>query len=108
MIAEYIEEYYTNARKPVDDIISQNREYFDDLYDIGIIYVWGFSFSDVDMPYLKEIIAVNDNPTEIKWHVSYYKDEEIALFRSKLSTIGIDCDRQVFVHPLSSWQIARK
>lgn len=103
MIAENIEEYYENARKPVAKIISANRDYFDDLYDVKTIYVWGFSFSNVDMPYLKEIIVANDNPEEIKWHISYYKEDEIDKFKSSLSSLSIDCVNQVSFDPLSSW-----
>lgn len=107
MIAEGVEEYYSQAHKPVEEIISSNRDYFDDLYDIKIIYVWGFSFSDVDMPYIKEIIAANDEPEKIKWNISFYKEKEIDNFKKKLTSLGVDCDRQVSFKPLSFWQISK-
>lgn len=105
MIAEGVEEYYSEAHKPVERIISSNRDYFDDLYDVKTIYVWGFSFSDVDIPYIKEIISVNQEPEKIKWYVSYYKTEEEEQFRACLSSLGIDCDHQVSFKPLTYWQI---
>ena len=103
MIAENVEEYYSNAHKPVDKIIASNRQYFDDLKDIKTIYVWGFSFSDVDMPYIKEIISVNDEPEKIKWNVSYYKEEEKDKFKARLSSLGVDCDQRASFKPLSFW-----
>lgn len=49
-------------------------EYFGTLIDSdlqGIFeYVWGFSFSKVDQPYIRKIISSNDNPQEIQWYVS--------------------------------------
>lgn len=104
MIAESIEEYYSEAKKPVSKIIEDNSEYFKDLYDIKTIYVWGFSFSNVDMLYLKAIVDNNDTPEEIRWNVSYYKDSEVSQFKAQLASIGVDCDRQATFHPLSYWQ----
>jgi len=104
MIAEGIEEYYTNAKKPVAQIVQNNTEYFRDLYDVRSIYVWGFSFSKVDMPYLKAIVDNNDYPEEIRWNVSYYKDTEIPQFKAQLTSIGIDCENRVTFRPLSYWQ----
>ncbi|MDE6003992.1 MAG: bacteriophage abortive infection AbiH family protein [Oscillospiraceae bacterium] len=106
MIAESVEGYYSEAHKPVDQLIKANRQYFDDLYDVKTIFVWGFSFGDVDMPYLKEIIAVNDEPETIKWNISYYKEEEKEKFRARLMSLGVDCDQQASFKPLSFWQIS--
>lgn len=104
MIAEGIEEYYSEAKKPVEEILNRNAEYFKDLYDIQTIYVWGFSFSQVDMPYLKAVVDNNEYPEEIRWHVSYYNEEEITQFKSQLTSIGIDCKNRAEFRPLSSWQ----
>lgn len=104
MIAEGIEEYYSEAKKPVSQIINANAEYFQDLYDIRTIYVWGFSFSNVDMPYLKAIVENNDSPENIRWNVSYYNDIEIPRFKTQLASIGVDCEKQVTFKPLSHWE----
>lgn len=104
-IAEAAESYYEESRKPVEDIIAQNQAYFSDLYDVRIIYVWGFSFNKVDIPYLKKIIASNDYPDDIKWNVSYYSEDERGKFGNILSELGVDVDRQVRFRHLASWQL---
>lgn len=37
----------------------------------------GFSFSDVDLPYMKEIIK-NINTEEVTWRISYHIDETVS------------------------------
>ncbi|MBD5401265.1 hypothetical protein HDR58_00480, partial [bacterium] len=103
-IAEAAESYYEESRKPVDEIIAQNQSYFSDLYDVRFIYVWGFSFNKVDIPYMKKIIASNDYPEDIKWNVSYLTDEERERFAIILSDMGVDVERQVTLRHLTYWQ----
>lgn len=105
-IAEAAESYYDESRKPVEDIIAQNQTYFSDLYDVRIIYVWGFSFNKVDIPYLKRIIDSNDFPEDIKWNVSYFRDEERGKFANILSALRVDVDRQVSFRHLADWQLS--
>ena len=105
-IAEAAESYYDESRKPVQEIIDKNLSYFRDLYDVRIIFVWGFSFNKVDIPYLKKIIYSNDCPEDIKLYVSYYSDEERSKFANILSEIGIDIAKQVKFRHLSDWQLS--
>lgn len=72
-LTDAVESYYADAIKPVDKIIASNASYFKSLYDVRTIYVWGFSFSKVDKPYLREIIASNDNPMSVQWYVSIFR-----------------------------------
>lgn len=104
-IAEAAESYYDESRKPVEDIIAQNQTYFSDLYDVKIIYVWGFSFNKVDIPYIRKIIASNDYPEDIKWNISYFSDEERVKFVTILSELGVDVNRQVPFRHLADWQL---
>jgi hypothetical protein len=103
-IAEGAEEYYEASKKPVDKIICDNIVYFDDLYDISSIYVWGFSFNKIDMPYLKKIVEVNEDPGNIRWYVSYYSEKEIDAFSDALRSIGVDVEKCVEFKPLVAWQ----
>lgn len=104
-IADAAESYYDESRKPVQEIIDGNINYLSDLYDVRIIYVWGFSFNKVDIPYLKMIIDSNEYPEEIKWYVSYYGDEERSKFANTLSELGVEVDRQVKFGHLADWQL---
>lgn len=105
-IAEAAESYYDESRKPVQEIINGNISYFRDLYDVRTIFVWGFSFNKVDIPYLKKIIGSNDYPERVKWNVSFFSDEERGKFANVLSDLGIEVDRQVVFRHLADWQLS--
>jgi hypothetical protein len=98
-----VETYFEESRKPVERIIKDNKEYFDSLSDVRVIYVWGFSFNKVDMPYIKRILETNDNPSEIKWYVSFYSELELARFQNVLNSIGVETSMIEFKQ-LSAWQ----
>ncbi len=54
-------------RKPVESIINANQLFFESLSNVEDITVYGFSFSSIDMPYIKEIFKhVKYN---VKWHI---------------------------------------
>lgn len=74
---------------------------------VEVIYVLGFSFNPIDMPYIRRIIECNDAPENIRWNVSHYNDEEKSKFQQILANLGIDVDSRVQFHPLSHWQIRR-
>lgn len=106
-IAESAETYYEESRKPVVEIIMNNLDYFRDLYDVRTVYVWGFSFSKVDIPYIREIIRNNDYPEDIRWYVSYRGEEEEKRFKEILTDLGVDVEIQVDLKPMSHWQLSR-
>ena len=61
-----------SQRKPVGDIMQNNIEFFNALNDVTNIHVYGFSFSDVDMPYLDKITEIAKGA---KWEISDYQDK---------------------------------
>lgn len=62
-------------RKDVDGIIAKNKDFFQSLHYIGTIHIYGFSFADVDIPYLMEV-AKNVDIGNVEIEISYYKDED--------------------------------
>lgn len=50
----------------------------------------GFSFSAVDMPYLKAIMASNDAFEDVKWKVSKYSGDDEIRAINRLTEIGIN------------------
>lgn len=56
-----------SLRKPVENIIECNNEFFEQLSKIEEVFSYGFSFGEVDEPYIKDIIKnVSDSLT---WNV---------------------------------------
>ena len=77
-------EWMNKLVKDSASIIHTNQSFFDGLSDIKQIIVYGLSFSEIDWPYLDEIIRQTgkDKP----WFISYHdnKDsEQIKLFIQK-------------------------
>ena len=57
-------------KKPVDDLIVENRHYFNSLEGLKKLIVLGFSYSEIDLPYLREIFEVTGEDINVKfgWH----------------------------------------
>ncbi len=63
-VAEGYTSINESLRKPVEDIIKCNNEFFGQLSKIEEVVSYGFSFGEVDEPYIKEIIkSLSDSVT---------------------------------------------
>lgn len=63
-----------SQRKPVLDIIKKYKDRFNSFNEVADIHIYGFSFSDIDLPYLDKIVEVVDI-CNTSWEVSDYKGE---------------------------------
>lgn len=63
-----------DLRKPVDAIIERHRGVFEFLRDVEKVYVYGLSFSDIDMKYIAEIIRNHNAASSIQWEISYFSE----------------------------------
>lgn len=80
--------HLSNQRKPIEELIGKLHFLLNEWKNINVIHVYGFSFSDIDMPYIEEI-AHWIECKNVKWEVSYFDDDEEELFVNKLVSIGI-------------------
>lgn len=64
-----------SLRKPVEELIKKHECFFNSLYSVHNIYVYGLSLSEIDIPYLAEIASKAKHGI---WEFSYYskKDKE--------------------------------
>ena len=106
-ITESVESYYYDSQKPVEKIISSNVSYFASLHDVKTIYVWGFSFSKVDQPYIRKIISSNDNPQAIQWYVSIFSEADKTKALDTLLPLSISVDN-IHFKPMSDFMINPK
>ncbi|MCL2760928.1 MAG: bacteriophage abortive infection AbiH family protein [Desulfuromonadales bacterium] len=79
---------YSTLKKPTDEIIEDNIDFFDNLSSISEIIVLGHSMNEIDLPYYKKIRGVVDDST--LWRVSYYWPEEENALKQILISIGIE------------------
>lgn len=83
-----IEQIYEQLRKNTDLIIKSCNFFKLDLKNIDEIYSYGFSFSDVDMPYIKEFCSKLDTKN-ITWFLSDFDSEDTRkIYISKIKRCG--------------------
>ena len=67
---------YNINKKPVNRCIINNQLFFEKLEGVINIYSYGFSFGDVDMPYIKKICHSIGNTSNVTWHFNDYGIKE--------------------------------
>ena len=77
------------------------------IHDVKTIYVWGFSFSKVDQPYIRKIISSNDNPQAIQWYVSIFSEADKTKALDTLLPLSIPVDN-IHFKPMSDFLINPK
>ncbi len=81
-------------KKPVQEIMENNENYFKSLNDIEAVVILGHSLNDIDMPYFEKIFQSTESAN---WVVSYYEAEEKDAHLSKLLKIGVAIERMYFL-----------
>lgn len=79
---------FYSYKKNVDGIIETHSEVFDKLSDVREIYIYGFSFSDIDNPYIKKIIDCNQKKDVLSFEISWYHNQDIINMTKFFSSIG--------------------
>lgn len=77
-----------NQRKPVEEIIASNKELFEQFKHVKEVNVFGFSWSDIDLPYIEKITSVIDTKA-VQWNVSYHSKDNKDEYKDKLCSLGI-------------------
>ena len=67
-------ESIVSLKKDVEGCIEKNQQFFNEILDVERIYVYGFSFSSIDIPYLEKII-MRTKP-ETHWVISWYLQDD--------------------------------
>lgn len=79
-----------NEAKKAKDRISLSEDRFAELYyNIKHYVIMGFSFNEIDMPYIEEIVKVNGDIHCADWEVYWYSVGEANLFLERLQKLGI-------------------
>lgn len=75
--------------KHVQERITQNKNKFALYSNIRHYVSMGFSFNNIDMPYIKEIVSVNNSIHDADWNSYFHSDEEKTKFFNIISELGI-------------------
>ena len=71
--------------------IANHKEFFSSLKNVTEVYSIGFSFSEVDLPYIKEICQ-NIDTAKIEWYFTKYNEDnnEIEWFKMQIDKVLAD------------------
>lgn len=82
------------CRKPTEEIISINRLLFQSLQTITDIYIYGHSYSSVDLDYFR---VVNQSvPSDVLWHLGYHSDNDRAAANRLFDTLKVNQQNKGF------------
>ncbi len=89
-IADNIRSEILKGAKGVNNRVIRHNEDFYRLYpNIRHIIAMGFSFNDIDMPYIQKIVEVNNNIADVHWTLYFHSDGDDIRMKNKLIQIGI-------------------
>ena len=90
VLADYCSKTYKDVNKYIHQLFLLNFK------TVERVIIIGHSLGDVDLPYFKEVNERVNGDTE--WHVFYYDENEINMFRDKLIQLGIVEQNIEFIH----------
>ncbi|MED4287465.1 bacteriophage abortive infection AbiH family protein [Priestia megaterium] len=89
-------ELHDNLRKDTQKAIKRAHSFFDNLAYTKKIYSYGFSFSEVDLPYIEEICK-RLNTKNITWYLSDFNTEkERETYKEKIKKCGFKGNFKIF------------
>ncbi|MES2514709.1 MAG: bacteriophage abortive infection AbiH family protein [Bacteroidota bacterium] len=83
-----IDQYFIDTYKSTENIILENKAYFENLTETEDVYVLGHSLSDVDLPYFTEICKYIDT-TKVKWYISCHNRRDKEHHSNVMNRLGI-------------------
>lgn len=89
--ADTVRQEITAGAKNVKDRIYTNNEMFEKYSDIRHYIAMGFSFNDIDMPYIEKIASVNKH-SDTYWTLYCYLDNDSVFMKRQLHKIKISND----------------
>ncbi|MGH0973223.1 bacteriophage abortive infection AbiH family protein [Bacillus cereus group sp. MYBK69-2] len=93
---ESLQKTHKLLEKDTNKALEYAEEFFDELTSVQEIYSFGFSFSKVDLIYIKRICEVC-NTEKCTWYLSDYKyDETKELYKRRIKEAGFKGDFKVF------------
>lgn len=74
-------------RKKSEMIIKKHEKFFQNLCNCTVVCILGFSYSDIDMPYLNEVIKSVDR--NCRWVLTYYSNKDHVRAEKFVKDFGI-------------------
>jgi hypothetical protein len=85
------------TKKPVNQCISNNQLFFDNIINVCNIYSYGFSFGEVDMPYIEKILKCIQNSDDVTWYLNDFGSQEDRItYQDIIRKAGFKGDFDIF------------
>lgn len=88
--------FYEKMRKPTDQILNNQTNFFSRLTNVEEVVVIGHSYNDIDLPYFIKIAQSTNNNT--KWTLSYFSDNDKNSAEKILNSLGIEPHLRAYKH----------
>lgn len=85
----HISELQYELKKDTSKVIKQSKDIFQKLCSLDEIYSYGFSFSEVDLVYIKEICSLSSTKN-IRWYLNDYDSSKFEEFKDKIKKCGFE------------------
>lgn len=93
----FLDEIHEKLRKDTEGAIKENKSFFDDISSVKRIYSYGFSFSDVDKVYIKEICKRLDTQ-KLTWYLNEFDSPcQRKFYMDTLQECGYNGDFSTFL-----------
>lgn len=93
--ADYLTDIQEVLKKDTKKIIEET-DFFKGLDSIENLYSYGFSFSEVDLPYISELCSRLDT-TQMTWHLNDYEEESVRKkYKNKIRKCGFEGKFDIF------------
>ena len=76
-------------KKDTSKVIQQNKDILKKFGLVDEIYSYGFSFSEVDLVYIKEICS-QSSTKNIRWYLNDYDGSKFEEFKDKIKKCGFE------------------
>lgn len=88
--------FYKKMRKPTDQILKNQSDFFNGLTNIKDVVVIGHSYNEIDLPYFIKIAQSTNNKT--KWTLSYFSDTDKISAEKIMNSLGIETHLRDYKH----------